>query len=430
MWTTVGTAALVAFVLLSALIAILFLTRGTPIERVRLADEENDPLVAGDPLFCETFSVLTNTTLTRTNAIDLLFNGDGTYEPLLEALASAQRLITWHVFWFRPGTLADRVHDVLCERARAGVTVLVLLDYYGSHPLQKEYVDSLRSAGARVEWFRDLRWNTLYKVQQRSHMRTVVIDSRVGFTGGFGIDDRWLGDGRHEHQWRDTSVRVRGPIVRQLQAAFIADWAEATGELLAGDEVLALGNHSDAGDHLAGIMYAAPSLGSTNAERFFALSICGARERLYITNPYFIPDDDFRRFLAQAVSRGVDVRVLTPGRNTDKPSTWHAARAHYEELLESGVRIYEYRPTMVHAKTVVVDGVWASTGTINFDNRSMALNDEVALVTRDARIAGRLEEAFLEDLEYADEVTLPALRNRSWHYRIRERLALLLVRVL
>jgi cardiolipin synthase len=251
----------------------------------------------------------------------------------------------------------------------------------------------------------------------------------VGYTGGFAIADEWLGDGRVQGDWRDSSARIEGPCVRQLQAGFVENWTEATGELLVGERVFPK-DGTPAGGCCAGVLFTTPSLGSTEAERYFALSISGARERLYITNAYFIPDDDFRRLLVEAAARGVDVRVLTPGANTDKPATWYAGRHRYEELLAAGIRIWEYRPTMVHAKSLVADGVWASVGTLNFDNRSMALNDEITLLCHGAELGSHLEERFLLDLELADELELDRFRRRGSWERAKERLAVGVARVL
>jgi cardiolipin synthase len=421
MWGTIVLAALLVFF---AVVALTFFTRGTPVKRLRVLEHDGDWLPASDPRFCQTFAALTDTTIQGGNRVEILTNGDGVYPRLWEALGSARDLITWHVFWFKPGELADRLADVLTERSRAGVTVLFLHDYVGSRGVPEEYFDRLREAGVEVQAFRKPRWNRLYKFQQRMHIRTVVIDGEVAFTGGFAIADEWSGDGRHPDQWRDTSVRVEGPIVRQLQTAFASNWAEACGELIVGKRVFPP-DGDPPGNTTAGLMFDAPSLGSTNAERFFMLSIGAATERLYVTNPYFVPDQHFRAALIDAAGRGVDVRVLTPGRNNDRMSTYHAGRAHYEDLIDGGVRIYEYRPTMVHAKTLVADGIWATVGTVNFDNRSMVLNDEVAVVMHDRAAGEALEELFLEDLEYADEVAIETLRERGAMERLKERFYLL-----
>ncbi|HUE76462.1 MAG TPA: phospholipase D-like domain-containing protein, partial [Longimicrobiales bacterium] len=415
---TVILAALLAFVLV---VLFTFFTRGTPVERIRLIGDDDEECAVGHPAFGEVFSILTNTTISEGNRVEVLTNGDGVYPRLWEDLESAESLITWHVFWFKPGQLADRLQEILIDRARAGVEVLFLYDYFGSMGVPDEYFGRLREAGVKVAAFRPPRWNTLYKIQQRMHVRAVVIDGAIGYTGGFAISDEWIGNGRQPGQWRDSSVRVEGTVVNQLQAAFVSNWAEAACELLLGDRVFPPGDGAPPGDVTAGVMYDAPGLGSTTAERFFALSVQGARERLYITNAYFVPDRYFREFLIDAVERGVDVRVLTPGANTDRLSTYHAARHGYEELLEGGVRIWHYRPTMVHAKTIVADGIWSAVGTINFDNRSMVLNDEVTLVMRDAGIAGLLERQFLEDLAHSDEVSLEELRARGIVDRLKER---------
>ena len=429
----VGTMALVLglVLLVATLAATSYAVRGTPVRRVRALDDRRagpdqwvdgmSPLPAASGEFCEVAKVLCMTALAEGHEVRYFFDGDSLFDALLDDVARARRLVTCHVFWFKPGRLATRVADVLMERARAGVPVLLLLDHFGSKGLGDAYVRRLREAGVEVAIFRPPRWNTLYKAQHRMHIRAVVVDGRVGYTGGFGVDDRWLGDGRHAGQWRDTSARVEGAAVDQLQGAFVANWAETTGDLLLGNRVFDFDGHDGgAGPHTAGIMNSSPSLGSTCAERFFFTAIAAARERCWLTTAYFVPDRYFRRLLRAAAGRGVDVRVLTPGANTDRRSTWFAARAHYESLLEAGVRLYEYRPTMVHAKTLVVDGVWTLVGTLNFDNRSMVLNDEVGLLAWDPALGGDLEAAFLRDLEFADELTIEAERARTtWADRVR-----------
>ena len=425
-WALGIVAALLALVLLAAaFVAITFAVRGTPVRRVRAIGGRRDgdgtreryidgmsPLPARSEDFCEIAKVLCHTALAEGHRVRYFCEGDALFDALLADVARAERLVTWHVFWYKPGRLADRVADVLTERARAGITVLVMFDYFGSKGLGEAYRQRLREAGVEVTIFRPPRPMTLYKAQHRMHIRAVVVDGRVGYTGGFGIDDRWLGDGRHPGQWRDTSARLEGPAVRQLQGAFVSNWAEATGELLLGDDVFAL-EAPHGGPHTAGLLDSAPSLGSTSAERFFFTAIAAARERCYLTSAYFVPNRYFRQLLCEAAGRGVDVRVLTPGANTDRRSTWHAARAHYEELLEGGVRLYEYRPTMVHAKTLDVDGVWAMVGTLNFDNRSMVLNDEVGLLVWDRELGSELEAAFLADLTWADEMSVERERART-----------------
>jgi len=239
---------------------------------------------------------------------------------------------------------------------------------------------ALRAAGVEVVAFRPLRISMLNVAQNRSHVRAIVIDGRIGWTGGFGIDDKWLGDGRSNGGWRDTNVRFEGPAVRQLEAAFAAAWTEATGELLTGRITVPVARD---GAVRAGLVYAPPTLGSTVAERFLALSVAAARKTLYITNPYFAPEDNFVDLLAAAARRGVDVRLLLSGPRTDIRLARRAARARYDRLLAAGVRVFEWQPTALHAKTFVVDELWSSVGTMNFDNRSLVLNEEVTLMVLD-----------------------------------------------
>jgi cardiolipin synthase len=416
--------------LLAVAVLLTFVARGTPVREVRVIGEGESVGGVRTPEFRDACQALCATTLTPTHRIELLCNGDELFDRMFTDLQGAHRLITFHVFWFRGGRIADRVLDVLSERARAGVRTLLLLDYYGTDGLGAGYADSLRDAGVEVARFRPPRWDTLYKAQHRMHVRAVVIDGQIGYTGGFGIDDRWIGDGRHRLEWRDTNVRIQGSAVSQLQASFAANWGEAKGELILGDDVFPSGVAAPGGVQRAGILFSAPSYGSTNAERFFIVSLAGARERWWLTSAYFIPNRAMRRLMCDAVERGVDVRVLTPGANTDRASTWYAARANYEELLDGGVRIYEYRPTMIHAKTMVVDGVWSMVGSLNLDNRSLVLNDEVALVAWDATVGAQLEQIFVEDLQHADEVSLDKVRERAWPARAKERAATLVSRIL
>jgi cardiolipin synthase len=409
--------------LLTVGVLISFLARGTPVREVRVIGEAEVAADIGTAEFRDACQVLSATPLAPTHRLELLCNGDELFDRLFGDLQAASRLITFHVFWFRGGRIADRVHDVLTERARAGVKTLVLFDYYGTDGLSGGYIESLRQAGVQTAIFRPPRWNTLYKAQHRMHVRSVVIDGQVGYTGGFGIDDRWMGDGRHRLEWRDTNVRVQGSAVAQLQGSFAANWGEATGELIVGGDVFPFGLAAAGGTQRAGIMFSAPSYGSTNAERFFILSLAGARTRWWLTSAYFIPNRSLRGLMCKAVERGVDVRVLTPGANTDRASTWYAGRSSYEELLERGVRIYEYLPTMMHAKTLVVDGVWSAVGSMNLDNRSLVLNDEVALVAWDETLGEQLEQVFIEDLDHAKEVELDRFRARGWPGKAAERVA-------
>lgn len=421
--------------LLAAILALLvgalalYVARSTPIDRTRWFDGEGRRLAAGSRAFEETVALLTGTPLRDGNRLELLVNGDETFPRLFADLERADTLITWNVFWFRPGALAERAVEALCARARAGVRVLCLLDAFGSRGLGEAWTGRLRAAGVEVAVFRPLRWRNLYKVQQRLHARSVVIDARLAYTGGFGIGDQWSGDGRHEGSWRDTNLRVEGPLVDDLQAGFVAHWAETSGELLVGRGVFSGRDAADGGTR-AGLLRGVPTLGSTAAERMFVLSILGARRRLWITNAYFVPDATLCELLRDAARRGVDVRVLTPGANTDRRSAWLAGRTRFEELLEAGVRLYDYEPAMLHAKTLVADGCWSCVGSLNFDNRSMKLNEEVAVLVADGAFGAELERLFLDDLTRAREVQRAELAGRTRRQRWAEQAARLVAPLL
>jgi cardiolipin synthase len=426
---TVGLIVLGLLVAVFAFIGILYSTRGTPLKTVRAFGDENGPPPVGDTLFRQTMELLTSSELTPGNHVEVMINGDQTYPRLFDDLRSARETITMQMYYCQPGAMADSFKTILSDRAKAGVRVLFLVDAFGAQNLSEEYFDSLSQAGVKVAQFRPVHWYSLHKAQSRSHIRVVVVDGRTSWTGGFGIADKWFGDGRSKESWRDTNARFTGPAVRQHQATFVAGWVEATGELLTGPLFFPEPMVSDTGVD-ASLMHLAPTIGSTPAERFLALSIAGARKTLYITNSYFVPDDDFRRLMTNAVKRGVDVRILTTGAETDIKTTWYAGRGHYEELLRGGVRVYEYQPSMMHAKSLVVDGIWSSLGTMNFDNRSLVFNDESQINVLDPAFGATMDSIFLEDLKYAREIVLDEFQKRPWTNKLLERGATALGRVL
>ncbi len=403
------------------LIGFLDAVRGTPIKRV-LPIGPALPSV-DDPAFRTTMELVSRTAMCEGNHAEIFWNGDQTYPRLWADLRGAKRTITLQLYYCEPGRMADELREILLDRTRAGVRVLFLYDAFGT-TLKKEYLETLRAGGVRLEPFRPVALNALQKVQHRAHIRVVCIDSRIGWTGGFGISDKWFGDGRSPDQWRDSNVRFTGPAVNQLHAAFVACWTESTGELLI-PNVEIPSNETAASDDtkgsvLAGLLHASPSVGSTEAERFFTYSIAAARKTLYITNSYFVPDRAIRALIEDAARRGVDTRVLTVSSQTDVKSTWYAGRARYEELLAAGVRIFEYQPVMMHAKTISVDGHWAALGSMNADNRSLSLNEETVLMMLDDGAARTLEQQFLDDLAFAKEIHLEEFRKRGRVQRIKE----------
>jgi cardiolipin synthase len=288
-----------------------------------------------------------------------------------------------------------------------------------------------------------VKWWTLHKAQNRSHVRAVVIDGLVGFTGGFGIDDRWGGDGRHPEQWRDTNVRVRGPAVAYLQAAFDRAWTEATGSLLVGEMFFPVAPVHPPSDSarppsgqqsttpsvpaqmgvVAGLLHSIATFGPTANARLFALTVAGARHSLFISNAYFVPDQSMLEHLEAASKRGVDVRLLLPGEQTDVPMTRSAARSWYAQLIRSGVKVYEYQPSMLHAKTFVVDGMFTSIGSMNLDYRSFALNDEANMLILDRSFGARMDSLYLEDLKYSKQIDLATFEKRGFREKLKEKFA-------
>lgn len=395
--------------------------RGAPVREVLGAPVLPAP---SDPAFAELVGRLSDAPLQGGNRVELLLD-DVVYDRLLEDIAAARESVTFFVYFCSPGSLGDRFAAALSDAAKRGVKVLVLADGYGCGKYGDRIAPSLRAAGARVETLRPVRWYALHRAQHRNHGRSVVIDGRVAYTGGFGIADRWIGEGG-QGIWRETSVRFTGPAVLSMQAAFLTSWAEATGSLVADPDLLRVAPEAEAvradgGDGIrAGILVSRPGLGPTQAERYFALTLTGARNTLFIANSYFVPTLEVRTLLTDAAARGVDVRILVPGPINDVPSTKWAGQSYFEELLEGGVRIFEYQPAMMHAKTLVVDGAWATVGSVNLDNRSMRLNEEWSLLIHDLPFGRAMDSIFLADLERARERTLETHRHRPFLDRVKE----------
>lgn len=421
-------------ILLFAFIGVLTIVRDAPDAAVHAFGDPEGPPAVTDVEFARNIGLLTGTDLQPGNQVDLLVSGAGTYPVLWESMRAARRTLTVQLYYVLPGQLTDTLLVVLSERARAGVHTYLLRDAIGAE-LTDSAKAALESAGVHIATFRPVKWWTLHKAQNRSHVRAVVIDGLVGFTGGFGIDDRWNGDGRHPEQWRDTNVRVRGPAVAHLQAAFDRAWTEATGALLAGEAFFPIAPVKPPADSntvpsvpssngvTGGLMHSIATFGPTANARLFALAVAGARHTLYISNAYFVPDASMLEHLTAASKRGVDVRLLLPGEKTDVPMTRSAARSWYETLIRSGIKVYEYQPSMLHAKTFVVDGTFTSVGSMNLDYRSFALNDEANMLILDRPFGARMDSLYLEDLKYSKEIDLAAFRQRSVWEKLKEKFA-------
>jgi cardiolipin synthase A/B len=367
----------------------------------------------GEPSFGRAVEGHTLSPLVAGNRIRLLLNGDEILPAMLAAIRGARASITFSNYLWQRGAIVGEVAEAVAERCRAGVGASVLIDAVGSHAMPRGARERMERSGCHVAEFHPVNALDVRRVNHRNHRRVLVVDGRIGFTGGIGIGEQWTGDGRRAGHWRQTDLVVEGPIVRHLQAAFADTWRDATGILLGGDEYFP--ELAPAGAVLAQGVRSSPRAGSSEAYALFLLALAGARRSIRITTPYFVPDPDVAAALAKAVRRGVSVEVLVAGAadNFVDRTVRRASQGEYGRALEAGIKIYEYGPALLHAKTLTVDGRWACIGSVNLDNRSFALNHEVAVVVTDAAIGRRLDEIFRDDLAFAREVTLEAWKRRG-----------------
>jgi cardiolipin synthase len=363
------------------------------------------PVAVENPDFAATLEGITGGTIVGGNRVDVLLNGDEIFPAYLAAIASARTTITYAQYFYEGGVVGSMVADALAQRCRGGVAVHALLDAFGAAAMPREYVDHMRAAGCEVVFSRA----SLLSVNHRNHSRILVVDGRVGFTGGSGVADKWLGDGRQRQQWRDTDVRLEGPVVRQLQSAFVKSWHEATRVALTGPAYFP--PLAPQGAMRAQIVTSAPSKGDVAIYTMLLLAVRGARRTIHLTNPYFLPDRAMEQAIVAAVRRGVEVIALVPG-----PIDWTlvraASRSGFGVLLDAGVVIYEYEPALLHAKTLVIDGAWTTIGSANLDPRSLALNAELNAVVYSAELGKRMEQIFTSDLAHARRV-----RFARWYAR-------------
>ena len=370
------------------------------------------------PLRCDTDDFLhvlqatCQTTVHFDNQVEIHTNGTRFYPAMRDAIRAARVSVNMEAYIFQPGEAADMLIDALVERARAGVEVRLVLDAIGSAGLGRPDQRRLREAGCRVYFYQSIAWHRLHRINNRTHRELLVIDGAVAFTGGAGVADWWLKAEGGSPGWRDTMARIEGPVVAALQGVFAENWLECCGEILTGP------HHWPAlqarGTAQAMLVKSSPSDRATVSRVVFQMLVEGAVTSIDISTPYFLPDRAFRRALVGAARRGVAVRVLVPGRLSDQKLVRLASRRMYRELLASGVRIFEYRPSMTHVKALIVDDAWAIVGTTNVDNRSFEHNDEVNVAFRGAAVAARLQVDFDADRAASDEVTLA-----GWHARSR-----------
>lgn len=367
-----------------------------------------------DPQFVGSMGSLFGQVLIGGNTVDSLVNGDEIFPAMLDGIASAQRTITFETYLFLPGEVAATFAKALAERARAGVKVHVIIDYVGGGAVETPDIAMMKQAGADVRWYHPLSWWQLWstmKVNFRTHRKLLVIDGKVGFIGGVGIADQWEGDAQDPFHWRDNHYRVEGPIVAQLQAAFIDNWIDITGQVLHGKDYFpAL---EPRGEMVAQVLKSSVNGGGESVQLMYIMSFAAARRRVCLATPYFVPDRVTMNAITAATKRGVKVQVIVPGRHTDSPLSLQSSRAKWGELIRAGVEIYMYEPTMYHTKLMVVDDLWVSIGSANLDSRSFKLNDEANMNVLDPGFAAEQVRIFETDLRQSRRVTYDEWSKRS-----------------
>jgi cardiolipin synthase len=376
---------------------------------------------ADDAEFRRSLSALLGPPLLEGNRVDTLVNGDRIFPPMLDAIRQAKRTITFETYIYWSGSIGEDFVQALSERARAGVKVHVLLDWVGSMKMDESLIETMKSAGIEVERFHEPHWSNLSRLNNRTHRKLLVVDGRIGFTGGVGIADHWRGDARNPDEWRDMHFRVEGPVVAQMQAVFLDNWIRATGKVLHGDAYFP--TLKPAGDQAAQMFSSSPSGGSESMHLMYLLAITAAKQSIELSASYFVPDDIAIDALVAAAERGVKVRVITPGEHIDTETVRRASRARWGELLEAGVQIAEFEPTMFHVKGLVVDELISSVGSTNFDNRSFRLNDEANLNVIHREFARRQRAVFDADWAKSRPITLDQWRNRPWQEKMWEHAA-------
>ena len=373
-----------------------------------------------DPQFRREMGVLLGPGLLGGNRIGALENGDEIFPSMLEAIRGARHSINFETYIYWSGEIGKIFADALAERSRAGVKVNVLLDWVGSIKMEDSLVQEMQDANVQIEKYRPLKWYSLGRLNNRTHRKILVVDGRIGFTGGVGIADQWNGHAQDPEHWRDLHFKVEGPVVAQYQAAFNDNWIKTTGQVLNGaDYFPALAN---VGEAHAQMFTASPAGGSASMHLMYMMAIAASSEAIDLQAAYFVPDDLIIEALLTASQRGVRIRIILPGKHIDSESVRFASRANWGKLLAQGVEIHEYQPTMMHNKMLIVDHEMVSVGSTNFDGRSFRLNDEASMNVYDRAFASRMDEIFERDLAAAKRYTYETWRHRSFKERLFETL--------
>jgi cardiolipin synthase len=365
-----------------------------------------------DAQFRRSMGVLLGPAIIEGNKVETLLNGDQIFPAMLAAIRGAQKTITFETYIYWSETIGDEFSAALIERARAGVKVHVMLDFIGSIKMKDEAMQKMRDAGVQLQRYHKPAWWKLARLNNRTHRKLLIVDGSIGFTGGVGIADQWRGHAQDENHWRDTHFRVEGPVVGQIQAVFTDNWLKSTGVVLDGPAYFP--PLKAAGTMPAQMFSSSPTGGSESMHLMYLMAITAARESINMSASYFVPDELTIKALAAAAKRGVKVRIITPGKEIDSDVVRLASRERWGKLLEAGVQIAEYQPTMYHVKALIVDALMVSVGSTNFDNRSFSINDEANLNVLDPDFARAQVEIFDQDWERARPMTLAAWKDRSW----------------
>ena len=355
--------------------------------------------------------------LTHGNGFTVLTNGDQMFPAMLAAVRGAKRRISLETYIYKEGEIASQFTQAFEEAARRGVRVNLVIDAVGGKGIGDANVKRLEAAGCRLAMFNPPRWYSLEEVNYRTHRKILVIDGQIAFTGGAGLDDQWKGNAQDKEHWRDTMVQIVGPLARVIEGGFYENFAEAAGELT--PELDDPPQQRD-DEGASFVIRSSPSGGSNDLKRLYLLALASARKTADITTPYFVTDESSRWALEDAVKRGVKIRILVEGDITDAMPVKYASRKHYEQLMDLGIEIYEYQPTMMHTKTFVVDGIWSMFGSANFDNRSLELNDELNVAVTSRELAARFLADFEQDLKVSKKLDLQTWRKRSLLMKVRE----------
>jgi cardiolipin synthase len=374
---------------------------------------------SAEPQFRRNMNVVFGPPLAPGNRAQALVNGDAFFADMLGAIRGAQKTITFESYIWWSGEIGAEFTQALIERAQAGVKVHLLFDALGSGKIDDASVKAMKAAGVEVEKYNPWRWDTLARINNRTHRKIMVVDGRIGYTGGAGIGDEWRGNAQDADHWRDTHFRVEGPVVAQIQAAFIENWIEVTGRVLHSEGYFPeLGR---AGSQSAQFIVTSPGGGSESMQLMYLMSIAAAAKSIKLSAAYFVPDGVEVRTLVAAAKRGVRVQLIVPGPQTDSPLVRRASRSTWGELLRAGVEFYEYQPTFFHCKVMVVDDLWVSVGSTNFDSRSFSVNDEANLNVYDREFAAAQARIFEEDLKRSRRVSLEEWQSRPWTEKLWEK---------